>query len=345
MLFSLASTVLGLVALTQAVDHAVTVGGPGGIIAYNPPSVTAAVGDTVTFTFQQKNHTITQSSFASPCSPLEGGFDSGFQPVAADDTTGPFPAATITIENTDPIWIYCRQQTPSSHCAAGMVFAINPKDGQLATFQAAAKATAGNSTATASTSSVASVSTSSTASSTSAAASASSTTTDHRVLVGDGGALAYNPPNITAQIGDTITFEFRAKNHTISQSSFAAPCRLLGATSGTPGFDSGFTPVAAGNTNFPTFTVTVNDTNPIWAYCRQTTPSSHCGNGMVFAANAVESSAKSFEAFVSLAQQLNGTTTSSNGTNSTSPPNAASAAAGQSTVALVTIALAVVALL
>lgn len=39
MLFSLASTVLGLVVLTQAVDHAVIVGGPGGVVAYNPPSV------------------------------------------------------------------------------------------------------------------------------------------------------------------------------------------------------------------------------------------------------------------------------------------------------------------
>ena len=39
MRFSFATTVFGLVTLTQAVDHAVVVGGPGGIIAYNPPSV------------------------------------------------------------------------------------------------------------------------------------------------------------------------------------------------------------------------------------------------------------------------------------------------------------------
>jgi hypothetical protein len=124
------------------------------------------------------------------------------------------------------------------------------------------------------------------------------------------------------------------------------------------------TPVAAGNTSFPTYTITVNDTNPVWAYCRQTvsfftaiswtstypcalysqTPSSHCGAGMVFAANAVESSSKSFEAFTALAKQLNGTTASSNGTNTTTP-NTASAAAGQSAVVLVAVALSVVALL
>ena len=37
----------------------------------------ADVGDQVIFTFHQKNHTATRSSFAAPCSPMEGGFDSG----------------------------------------------------------------------------------------------------------------------------------------------------------------------------------------------------------------------------------------------------------------------------
>jgi plastocyanin len=190
----------------------------------------------VTFTFQQKNHTVTQSSFASPCTPLEGGFDSGFQFVAADVINGPFPAASLVIEDTDPVWIYCRQRVPTSHCAAGMVFAINPGDGQLAAFQAAAKATGSSSNATATTAS-SSADATSTAPTTSSA-SASTTPTDYKVLVGDGGSLSYSPANLTVSVGDTITFEFRAKNHTISQSSFAAPCRLLAATSGTSGFDS-----------------------------------------------------------------------------------------------------------
>ena len=34
-------------------------------------------GDTVIFTFKQKNHTVTQSSLNTPCSPLASGFDSG----------------------------------------------------------------------------------------------------------------------------------------------------------------------------------------------------------------------------------------------------------------------------
>ena len=38
---------------------------------------TAAVGDTVEFTFHPQNHSVTQSSFAEPCTPLPGGFDTG----------------------------------------------------------------------------------------------------------------------------------------------------------------------------------------------------------------------------------------------------------------------------
>lgn len=39
--------------------------------------------------------------------------------------------------------------------------------------------------------------------------------------------------------------------------------------------------------NFPTYTIDVNDTNPIWVYCAQAakTAASHCGKGMVFAVN------------------------------------------------------------
>ncbi len=81
-------------------------------------------------------------------------------------------------------------------------------------------------------------------------------------------------------------------------------------------------PVTAGATTFPTFTVQVNDTAPIWAYCRQ---ESHCGQGMVFAVNANESSPKSFEAFEALARQLNGTTSTNTTSSSTTGKNGAGA--------------------
>jgi len=290
------------VQIALAATFDVTVGGPG-VLKFNPSSVNASVGDVVRFTFQQKNHTVTQSTLDSPCSPLAGGFDSGFMPVP-DTQTSNFPTAELTVQKTTPIWAYCRQAT---HCrSAGMVFAINPGN-DLAAFQAAA--TSG---------------TAASASSTSAPAPTATpvpSSTDHIIIVGGTGVIAFNPSNITAQVGDTITFQFQQKNHTVTASSFAAPCRDLFSTSGQAGFDSGFMPVADGATTFPTYTVQVNDTKPIWAFCRQ---ANHCGQGMVFSANAVESGPKNFAAFQALAEQLNGT--SSTSSSSTSPYSTPSSA-------------------
>jgi len=51
------------------------------------------------------------------------------------------------------------------------------------------------------------------------------------------------------------------------------------------GIKSGFMPVAAGAAQMPVFTVMINDTKPIWLYCGQTSPVSHCQKGMVMAIN------------------------------------------------------------
>jgi len=286
----------------------VTVGGPGGITQYNPSSVNANVGDVVNFVFMQKNHTATQSTFASPCTPASGGFDTGFIPVPDSNTNGPFQQAQLTVTDLNPVWVYCRQ---TGHCQKGMVFAINPGT-QFAAFQAAAMGT--SATQTSATSAASPAATSATSAASPAATSPTSTSQDHKIIVG-GGPLTFQPANITAQPGDTVTFEFHVKNHTVTQSSFAAPCQKLASTStsGQVGFDSGFMPVAAGATTFPTFTVQVNDTAPIWAYCRQ---AGHCGQGMVFAVNANESSPKSFEAFEALAMQSGGTTSTTSATGS-----------------------------
>jgi plastocyanin len=124
----------------------------------------------------------------------------------------------------------------------------------------------------------------------------------HTVLVGANGTLTYDPPQLAANVRDTIRFVFQAKNHTVTQSSFGAPCEKLQASTGQAGFDSGFVP---GNTNGSAFfDITVNDTSPIWVYCRQT---GHCGQGMVFAINSDESSQRNFAAFQDLAKTINGT--------------------------------------
>jgi plastocyanin len=150
-----------------------------------------------------------------------------FSIPVADTVTSNFPAAELTVSRTSPIWAYCRQ---GNHCRQGMVFAVNPGD-QLAAFQAAATGGAASSSASA------------TATATSTSATSTSTTVptsrDHKIVVGGPGVLAFNPPNITAQVGDTITFEFHQKNHTVTASSFEVPCRDLRSSTGQSGFDSG----------------------------------------------------------------------------------------------------------
>lgn len=108
-------------------------------------------------------------------------------------------------------------------------------------------------------------------STTSAAATAPSASGVHVVQVGSNG-LSFSPNNVTAAVGDKIQFEFFAPEHSVAQSSFSSPCTPLNGT----GFFSGLVTTSSGqNTNV--FTVTINDTNPIWFYCSVPT---HCQSGM-----------------------------------------------------------------
>jgi len=103
--------------------HFVHVGSDNGTpgLVYTPSVTYAQQGDIVVFLFTTGNHTVTQAAFASPCSPLSGGFSSAFEPIAAGSTD--FPGFVVTVENTNPIWFYCEQ---ANHCPSGMVGAINP---------------------------------------------------------------------------------------------------------------------------------------------------------------------------------------------------------------------------
>lgn len=116
-----------------------------------------------------------------------------------------------------------------------MVFAINPGPGQFETFKAAATGAATPTTGTPATPS------------TTAAAK------DIKVVVGGPGVLAFNPPNVQANIGDRIIFEFHQKNHSVVASTFENPCVPLSG-----GFASPYFPVTDADTVFPTYSVTVN---------------------------------------------------------------------------------------
>jgi plastocyanin len=83
----------------------------------------------------------------------------------------------------------------------------------------------------------------------------------HTVIVG-GAGLAFNPTEVTAAIGDKVKFIMMAKNHTVTQSTFAKPCVKLAT-----GMDSGFLPNSGNDTaTAPTFEVTVDTTD---ATCRE----------------------------------------------------------------------------
>jgi plastocyanin len=126
MRFSLAVAALSAAASVWAqTDHAVAVGQGG--LTFTPNSITVKDGDSVTFSFMAKNHSVTQSTFAKPCerqTTPQLGVDSGFQAIPATGLNGAAPPQwKITITNsTAALWFFCAQ---ANHCAQGMVFAIN----------------------------------------------------------------------------------------------------------------------------------------------------------------------------------------------------------------------------
>ncbi|THY52864.1 hypothetical protein D6C98_05114 [Aureobasidium pullulans] len=95
----------------------------------------------------------------------------------------------------------------------------------------------------------------------------------HSIDVGEDG-LVFSPNSTTAAVGDTVTFNFYPRAHGVARSSYSSPCAAMDN-----GFNSGFVKVASGESN-TTFTITVNNTDPIWYYCPQ---GDHCQAGMVAA--------------------------------------------------------------
>lgn len=93
------------------------------------------------------------------------------------------------------------------------------------------------------------------------------------VTVGDNNAIAFSLDTITAAVGSSIEFVFFPAIHSVTQSTFESPCAPL--ANGTGFWSGAFTTASGQNANV--FTLTVNDTNPIWFFCA--TPG-HCETGM-----------------------------------------------------------------
>ncbi|KAH9216028.1 Cupredoxin [Leptodontidium sp. 2 PMI_412] len=145
--------------------------------------------------------------------------------------------------------------------------------------------------------------------------------TVHVVRVGSmNGSLAYYPNNIKAAVGDMVQFQFAPNNHTVTQSTFDAPCQPIAAHSNITGIYSGFMPVSASSTTTPTYTIMVKAATPMWLYCSQ---GKHCQNGMtmVINENTAANATRSLSEYQALAAKstvnLPGTTVSGGSSNTT----------------------------
>ncbi|KAJ7470528.1 Cupredoxin [Mycena latifolia] len=104
-----------------------------GSFTFSPANITAPNGTSVTFWFPNNgvDHSVTQSSFANPCTYLaasannSAGFDSGL--------TNSKQFTIIITDDTKPIWFHCKQVT---HCGMGMVGSINANESSANTFAA-----------------------------------------------------------------------------------------------------------------------------------------------------------------------------------------------------------------
>jgi hypothetical protein len=67
---------------------------------FSPNTINAHSGDSVVFQFQNGNHSVTESTFDTPCEPLAGGADSGFMPNPSSQV--PFPSYTLQVNTTAP---------------------------------------------------------------------------------------------------------------------------------------------------------------------------------------------------------------------------------------------------
>jgi len=148
MLFAAAVSALSLISVASAqmsVQVGSTATAAGGVFQFIPSTITAPNGTVITFKFigAPGNHTVTQSTFAAPCDPVAGGFDSGWVFIPPSPALSATPEWNLTVtDDSKPIWFFCKQLNPSpGHCEMGMVGAINaPTTGNtFASFQTNAK--------------------------------------------------------------------------------------------------------------------------------------------------------------------------------------------------------------
>lgn len=87
----------------SATTHLVDVGADGGLL-FDPNQLNASIGDTVRFNFLGKNHSVTQSDLAAPCT-HNGGFDTGLNQFNPLNISGKF-LVEFRVDTSAPLWFY-----------------------------------------------------------------------------------------------------------------------------------------------------------------------------------------------------------------------------------------------
>ena len=266
--------------------HHVDVGTFDGAVKFVPDNVNAEIGDVVEYNFLKQSHSLTQSEFLTPCT-YNGGFDTGLNQVNPMNTSGLF-VIPFEVKTKKPQWFYCKQPGPPNHCGRGMVFGLNPGD-KMDAFRDNAIRQNGNNTGAASLTSAPTPSATGSPSSPSTGA-----TTTVTVGLDNGKTLKFSPAFLPkASVGEKIHFDFRAVNHTLTESSLENPCKKLSGTD----IDTNFMNVNKADVpEFAPFDLTVRNDKPRFFYCKQAngTPNGHCSKGMVFAINTNEATFDKF---------------------------------------------------
>ncbi|KAI0451806.1 hypothetical protein F5B21DRAFT_362565 [Xylaria acuta] len=122
----IATALLGLASAQKV--HVVSVSSASKSLTFSPDNLKADVGDMIQFQFLAGNHSVVQSNFDNPCTPIQQhvtdtkGMFSGYMDVAASAATGMIPVYSMEVTTDKPLWLYCSQ---GKHCQAGMVMVVN----------------------------------------------------------------------------------------------------------------------------------------------------------------------------------------------------------------------------
>ncbi|KAL8906830.1 MAG: hypothetical protein Q9171_006110 [Xanthocarpia ochracea] len=146
------------------------------------------------------------------------------------------------------------------------------------------------------------------------------------------GDLTFEPNNLQVPAGQMVQFHFYPKSHSIVQSTFDQPCEPINNNNASvAGFFSGFMPVKEDATMMPSYTIMVNNTNPIWYYCSQ---GKHCQAKMVGVINPpAANKSRTIESFGELASKATenlspGKSSSGTSSSSSSPSSSSSSSSG-----------------